>query len=414
MAAIVIALGVVTIAFGERIGINAGQGWDGLAYMRWSDQFWHRVVELGVTRYQAGRVLPSALVYAVMHSLGAAPTVAHHLLAFCVLDVAMLAGAAALWAHLAIAVMRWRAAAAWVGFAALFGGFANARHALYDPVLVDTTAFALGMLLVWGFLARRDVAVAIAGALGVVTWPPLPPLAAVLLVLRRPARPVDPVPRRWPLVAAAVLAVAMTVQVLGETRNFYGSPMGGVGDDKLVEWIRRDLFVLTWPLAALQLAAGWFVVARERRLWNVRGYLRELSWRRVAVALAVIAAVGVARAWWLDTAGTVEGGPDFEQFSNEYALELLRGPAWGLVHHVVYFGPIVLVAVLAWPRVAAAAAEWGPGASLAAAMLVGFSAASESRQWIHLLPLLVALALAATHDVWTPRRALAFGALALA
>ena len=111
---------------------------------------------------------------------------------------------------------------------------------------------------------------------------------------------------------------------------------------------------------------------------------------------------------------TADGGPTREQFLGEYGLELLRGPLWGLIHHVVYFGPIVIVAVLAWPRAAAVAAEWGPGAAIGAAMIVGFSAASESRQWIHLLPLLVVLALAATADLWTPRRAVAFALIALA
>lgn len=414
MAALVLALGVVTLAFGERIGINAGQGWDGLSYMRWSDEFWHRVVELGVTKYQAQRVLPSLIVYAIAHPLGVSPTVEHHLTAFALVDLAMMLASAVLWAHLALRVMRWRAVVAWVGFVALFASFANARHALYDPVLVDSTAFALGMLMVWGFLARRGWAIFVAGALGAITWPPLPPIACVLLLLPRPREPVEAVAARWPRALAGAIAMAITAWLLLLARDYRAHPLPGVGDDKLVTWIRDDLLAVTVALVALQLVLGWYVLVRDGRLWNVAGYVRQQRARNAVLAVVAIAALYAARAWWLAKAGTAPGGPTREQFLGEYGLEILRGPLWGLVHHAVYFGPIVLVALLAWPRACAVAVEWGPGAVIGTAMIVGFSAASESRQWIHLFPLLVALALGATADRWTPRRAVAFAVVALA
>jgi hypothetical protein len=46
-------------------------------------------------------------------------------------------------------------------------------------------------------------------------------------------------------------------------------------------------------------------------------------------------------------------------------------------------------------------------------MIVAFGAASESRQWIHLLPFLVAATVGATEPDWTPRRAALFVAIAL-
>jgi hypothetical protein len=413
MGAVVLALGALTLLFGERIGINDGQGWDGTNYMHWSDEFWHRVVEYGVTKYQAQRVLASALVWCMLHPLGIKPTVANHLVGFELLDLAALALAAVIWAHLALRVMRWRAAAAWAGFVALFGCFANARHALYDPVLLDPLAFALGMVTVWGYLARRSAAVWIAGLLGVVTWPPLPPIAVAMLVLRRPSAPVPELAARWPRWVAAAGAAAGAALVLNMMRYYYAHPVEGVGDEKLVVWVIEPLLIVTVPLAIAQLLVGWFLVVRERRLWNVPAYLRELSPRHLVVALAGAVAIYVARAQWISLVGTQPGGPNADQFLCEYSLEILRGPVWGVVHHVVYYGPIVLVALLSWRRVCAIAGEWGPAASFGVAMIVWFSVASESRQWIHLLPLLVALAIAATRDLWTPRRTLAFAALAL-
>jgi hypothetical protein len=412
MAAIVVVLGGLTIALGERIGINAGQGWDGQDYLRWSGDFWHRVVELGVTRYQAQRVLPSAIVYAVLHGLHVSPTVEHHVVGFALLDLALLAGAAALWAHLAHA-MSWRRAATWVGFVALFGGFANARHALYDPVLTDSTAFALGMGMTWAYLTRRPAFVALAGALGCITWPALPPIACVLLVLRRPAAPVAParVSMRWP---AAGLAIVAALAFILLALHYQRAPLAELGMAKFAAWVRTDLFALTLPLLAALLAAGWYLLAREPRLWQVRGYVQTLTVRHVVAALCAVAAMLAARAWWLAQAGTQGPGPGGATFAYEHTQEALRGPLWGPVHHFVYFGPIVGIAMLAWRRIAALAAEWGPGVVVALAFVVAFAAGSESRQWIHLLPLLVAITIAATDDRWTARRAAGFTLLALA
>jgi hypothetical protein len=415
MAAIVIAVGAFQIVFGERIGINAGQGWDGQAYMRWSGDWWHRLVDLGTDKYQAGRVFPSLIVYEISHTFRIDPTVPNHCTIFAGVDVAMLAFAAALWAHLATSVMRWRAGAAWVGFAALFGCFANARHAVYDPVLTDPTAFALGMLAVWGYLARKTWAVWLAGALGAFTWPAMTMFALPLVVLPRPAEPVAPVAgRTWVRIAAAVIAVSATAAFLIAARHFYLHPEHELGMEKFVEWVRSDLLIVTVPLLAATVAAAYYLLLAQPRAWNVVGYARTLRWWRVAIAIAACAAVLVLRAWWIDAVGFLGPGASKYRFMSEHTLQALRGPAWGLVYHVVYFGPIVIVAVLAWRRIAQIAAEWGPGIVVAVAVMIAFAASSQSRQWIQLFPLLATLAVAATHERWTPRAAAIFGVLALA
>lgn len=415
MAAIVVAFAVVTAVFGERIGINAGQGWDGENYMRWSGDFWHRVVELGVSRFQAQRVLVSAIIYYAVHPLGVTPTVAHYVIAFEVLDVVMLAGAAIIWANLG-AVMKWRACATWLGFIALFGGFANARHALYDPVLIDSTAFALGMVMVWAYLSRRPFVTWIVALLGAVSWPALPIVAIAMLVLPRPMTPVSPVADAWrPRLGwiAAALAFGATSVFLAIASHYYNHPVAVAGDDKLAAWVRGDWLGITLPLLATALAVPWYLLAREPRLWNVRGHVRELTLRYVVLACAAVIAWLLARTWWLATAGTLGEGATRAQFLCEHTLGALRGPLWGIVYHVVYFGPIILFAAFTWRRIAVIAAEWGPAAVFALALVVAFAGGSQSRQWIHLLPLLVAVTVAATHDLWTPRRVAMFAALAL-
>jgi hypothetical protein len=107
-------------------------------------------------------------------------------------------------------------------------------------------------------------------------------------------------------------------------------------------------------------------------------------------------------------------GPTGAQFLCEHTLAAIRGPLWGPIHHVVYFGPIVVVAALAWRPIARVASGWGPGAIVALAMAVAFAAGSNSRQWNHLLPMLVAATIAATDARWTTRSVAAFVVLSAA
>jgi hypothetical protein len=411
MVAIVVAGAVVTIVLGERIGVNGGQGWDGMSYTQWARDFPHSVLDAGLTRYHSQRVLPSAIIYGAMRLAGTAPSVPHVITGFAVLNAIMLALAAGLWAHLAHH-MGWRRLAMWVGFLALFGCFGNARHALYYPTLVDSTAFALGMAMTWAFLVQRPVVLWLAAVLGALTWPAMPPAALALLVLPRPGAALAEAPvRRWLAVAAAAVATAgfLAIGLL-----YLRQPMRGVGAEKLAAWVHRDLLVITLPLLAAMLCGGWYLLVREPRLWNLRAYLRALWRPRLAIAVAAAIVLVIARTIWMSRIGVRGEGPSAAQFICTHTLAALRGPVWGPVHHVVYFGPIIVVALFCWRGVARVTAAWGPSAVIAIAMVVAFAAGSESRQWSHLFPFLVAATIAATHERWTPRRALGFLALAVA
>jgi hypothetical protein len=410
MVALVALGGALAIAFGERIGINQGQGWDGISYTQWAQDF-ARVVHDGLTRYHAQRVLPAAAVYEALQVAGAAHDVPHVLRAFAVLDVAVLAVAAALWAQLA-ATLHWSRAAAWAGFVALFGSFASAKHAVYYPALTDPTAFALGMMLAWAYLTDRPIALWCCAALGVVTWPALPPIALVMLVL--PRREVvdagDPLDRRIAIGLAAVAAVVFVVVAF----HYLAHPVPGVGDEKFAAWVPRDLLWLTVPLVIALIVAGIAYALAPVRWRAVIAYARALDRRRLVIAVPATIALYVARAVYLAKLGTKGEGPTGAQFLCEHTLAALRGPLWGPVAHVVYFGPIIAVALVCWRRVCAIAWSWGPAAVLALVLVVAFAAGSNSRQWSHLEPFLVAATIAATAAWWTPRRTIGFAVLALA
>src|SRR3569833_991808 len=379
MVALVALGGVLAIAFGERIGINAGQGWDGISYTEWARDF--------------ARVLHDGLTHCLALRVGA-----------------VLAAAAGLGANLA-ARMQWSRAAAWAGFIALFGSFAVAKHATYYPALTDPTALALGMLMVWAYITDRQIALWCCAALGVVTWPALPPLALALLVFPR-AQMADagaPLDRRIALAAGAMAAAVF----VGVAFHFLDHPVPGVGDEKFASWAPRGLLWRTVPLLVALIAAGIAFALAPVRARALVAYARALARRRFVIAVtAAILLIGL-RALYLARVGTHGEGPTGAQFLCEHTLAALRGPLWGPVAHIVYFGPIIAVALECWRRVCAVAWSWGPAAVLALVLVVAFAAGSNSRQWNHLEPFLVDATIAATGAWWSPRLVLGFAVLAL-
>ena len=395
--AVVAAGAALTIIIGERIGVNGGVGWDGQAYAAWAHDFPGEVLRAHVSEYQALRVLPSALVWAS----GLAP-----IRGFQVLDAFALVASAALLARIAIA-LGWSRATGWAAFAATFLAFANARHALYDPVLTDPSAFLLGMATAWAFVERRPIAQwAVAGA-AMFTWPVLAPAGLAMLALPR-ARglPEARAPRLLaPAVAAAATALIAAWLVEEIVNPYYGTE----------QWLDRSIHAL-WPLtiacaAALAGAAALFV-ARAPHTWSVVPYLRALTIRRTALAIVAAGALVAARMWWIDRVRTDMIGIDLRAIQHVIAGLALRAPLAHVVFHVVYFGPVVLLAIAYWPRVARTAASWGPGAVIALGLFVLNATTTESRTLNHLMPLVIVLVFDSTE--WSRGRALVFAALALA
>jgi hypothetical protein len=396
----------LSIAIGDRIGVNGGQGWDGMNYTDWARDLPH-AVDAGVTPYQAQRMLPSAIVYAALAATSR--TVPHAILAFAVVDAIALVLAALAWTRIA-AALAWSRAAAWAGFAGVFASFAIARHALYYPTLTDVTAFALGMAMTWAFIADRPIALALIALAGVLTWPALPMVALILLVARR--REPAALPSRWIRPTAIAVAGIAAAGVAGVALYFHAHPLRG--DERWMQLVPGGRLWLTVPLLAAWTGLGWYVLASRRRSWNVPDYLRGMVDRRLAFAIAWTIAVVIFRWWWVRSIGTRGPGPELDMFAYEFAAEALRGPVWNLVHHVVYFGPIVVVAIGAWRRIAEAADIWGPGAIATLAVVIAFAIGSESRQWVDLFPFLATATIAATAAWWTPMRAIGFAALCLA
>jgi hypothetical protein len=407
MIAAVALLAVMTIGWGERIGVNHGAGWDGQAYVSWARDF-PAAMRAGFTVYQSKRVVPSAIVYGALRALGSPRSDRDVIVAFQVLDALALI-ASALFLHLIARTLAWSRAAAWAGFALTFLGFDLARNALYYPALTDTFAFLLGIALVWAYLERRAVACGVIAVLAGGTWPALFPIALAAIVLPRPEA-LPAVEFRGRRAAALAIAAVAAAGAIVWLVVYWRHPYPTMG--KYVALAHADLLAVTIACTALVCGAAIHAIAREPRAWAVVPYLRSLAPRHTAVAAVAALAIFAVRELWVHELGTRGPGIGFDEFAGMTAAFNERGLLWNVVHHVVWFGSVVVLAILVWPRACARISAWGFVPIAAIVLTIALSIDTESRVLVGLWPFVIVATVDAV--AWTWRSTVIVAALGLA
>jgi hypothetical protein len=402
----------VTIVWGERIGIHNGEGWDGTSYTAWARDF-PAMLDKGVTRFQAMRILPSAIVYATTTLLGHDHANHHVLPAFQILNGLALVVSAGLLYRIAI-TLAWSRAQAWAGFACTFLGFHAARYALYYPAETDALGFLWAMAATWGYVERRPIALWLALVGTALTWPALLAFGFVALILPRAREPIPALFAPWLRKAALATALATAAFIVGwfvYSLTYPVAPGGWSGARSFSVHSNRDLWPVSIALVVLPSALAAYYVARDPRTFAIKPYLLAVGWKRLVLGLAgVLAIVGLSW-WWRDQLGTQGPGFTWRDLANYYAHNGVRGPLWSITHQVVYFGPVILLALVAWPRIATLAASWGPGAVLGLGLIVVTCTQADGRHLLHLSPFLVVITISATR--WNWQRALAVAIVGL-
>jgi hypothetical protein len=382
---------------GEKIGINQGYGFDGALFGPMARDIPAELPHLSLYRQQ--RLLPPALVYFGHVALGL-PTSDNSVVASFVLLAALCVGVAGLlWVRVASA-LGLSGAALWLGGIGIFANFGVLKMLAYYPVLVDGPTLVLGLAALCLWLERRDSA--------------LPPLAlasafvsstAVLFLLPLllfPRQDAAPLPARGSSAGGLALVAAAACLALAAL-----DPGPWVMQSLPRERVSLALSVL---MAATWVFLGIRPLVRAVDVEALPALVRRHAARTVSavVTLGLIAALAQAA-----------------PAPNEYPLNIgevgprlfaraLWHPGGFAVSHVLYFGPIVALAVWRWSAVAAVAGSFGPALPALLALTAVAALNSESRHHIFVLPLVAGLTARALDDGGlSGRRVALFGLVAL-
>jgi hypothetical protein len=384
-----VVLGLLLIWWlGELISAGRGFGFgDGRTYGRLGMLFPEFKY---VDEYRMGRVLPSLVVNLGHRILPGPANVGSTVRLFRLMNLALLAGSAGLW-YLIARHWRLRRPAAWIGFVGLLFSFANLKLAMYYPTLTDTAALAVAVLLLYVFLRGNWQLTAGIAAAGAFISPPLAVLALVLVALPRlPTRPREPATtsqRRLGWAGAAAVAVCAAGWLWHIDGRFEGWVVSG-GEEAWRSWMWLSI-----GLAAAYLGLGALPFL-ESLISNGRSWLRQLAGsgrhrRRLLLRLGVVGVI-VTAALALYQLGVEVTERDTSIIFDRMLYSAVARPLAFGVAHFMHFGPIVILAALVWPQLAAKAHEEGPGMVLLFMGVLVLGLTSESRTITAALPFVAA------------------------
>lgn len=394
--------GFLYFSIGEIIAINQGCGWDGCWFRDVAAYGPQQFTNKQFSPYRAQRWLPSMIVhytsyYALLMmqqwGMEMPETATSAIVAtFRVYNLVLLVCAAWLWGliarHLSLKTM-----IAWVGFSMVFGSFAILKYSFYYPPLTDTSAFFIGILMMYAYLLKRDWLLLGAIIAGFWTWQTTLFVGMALYVFPRSiiangASKMDaeqsstmPLRLRYALTAVFTLALVAGIML---SAGWYA-----VNFDTTVEKPFVPLVYVCGVLTALYGAYTLFFCSSLVSFSAIFDTLRDKTqYRRFGIAIGLAAL--------LYTLKTFVQNPELR---SEMPLSLFLGgtlsaavakPLLAFVANTAFYGVPLAMTVLLLPRLLPYIRTLGLGFS--AVFILGMllcSIMTESRQLINIMPFLV-------------------------
>jgi hypothetical protein len=405
--------------FRDTIPAASGTGYDGGRYAAWAKTLGiGSVIDSAATRWQppradaerpldtyyARRILPSLAVHYLLTGTGAEPSTANVVRAFAMLNIVLLLVTVICWLKAADA-LHIGTNGKWIGVVGLIVSYGNLKMPLYYPTLTDTAALAAGAACTLFYLQGRRAALWFTALAGGFIWPSFTYFGFLLLAFPRTDPRMDrPGPRGLHIAIALVIAVGAVIAIELLFHNGYelrNTPVRPITSLRFVSELVVGAYLFFGMRALLDSRSVWESL-QPRALVSGSGFLVACLLLLVSEAVVRIIA---------PLPPEITGS---EALSN-YLISAVVQPFTFFLAHVLYFGPVLVFLLFAWPGVAARVRQLGPGAIafFAAAMLM--SIGSESRQLINALPFVIlVLAPSLEHVVSSWRRWTVFAAVTFA
>ena len=363
MLLIIAAVGIISVAWGEKIPINGGLGWDGRAYTSMAQSLNLRAFDT----YYFQRTLPSILVHFALVVSRQPLDDQHVILAFGLLNLGAMLLACILYRGIADE-LGLENVGFWFGFVAIFVNFASLKMTWYYPVLTDATAAALALAMLLFYLRRQTSLLLLVALLGAYTWPTLFDAGIFLLAFQRePIVEKDEGTSKWLAVGLATSVCAVAVL------HFY--VMHRPVEAGVPQPIRVAI-PLSLLISALYVYSGSAVLIKGI---NWRAWMGSLTLGRAAIAVAFVLLVKTPVYLWanhllraVSTLGTID----------RTVRHSVAKPLVFMVSHPMYFGPMFLLLVFYWKPFSQIIRGYGIGLVLIIWMGVYTSLIPESRQSI--------------------------------
>ncbi len=374
-----------------------GLGGDGTRHVVLAGRVPEAIVNEDTTAYEWRHLLPYSSVYYAFRALGIEYDAVFGrdaiILAHRIQNVLCLVAVCLFWGRI-LHLLKIRPRIRRLSFALLLLNFAFTKMPFYHPCNGDSTQFLFGVLMLYGYLSRRIVLLVVLAALAFFVRPGADIYALCLLAFQPPRTDEQPLAGRYAhwFLAGCIAIVVLVVAVL-----YLQNP----DRVRTIQPVLGFLGPLSVPIATLAVLVAFRFLLRDV-YWQS---LLRPRWVALPVALGLMVAARLALARVAAPTGDITN--ELHIFISCVA-NAVNKPALPLVAHPIYFGPVVILGLLLWPRVCRQVNAQGPGLTALFAVVVLLGLHSESRLLTTPFPCFAAMVCAALNDMKLPRR---FGSL---
>lgn len=169
--------------FSTFLGVKSlfGIGGDEITYADITLNFTDYIREASLSKYYAQRILPSAIIWMIFHLARLQPVESSLIIAYSLYNLTLLLCGNYIWKRISDN-FNLTTSARWVGFFSLFLNYQSSTQTYWAPILTDTTALLLGLLLLYAYLDSNRLLLTLTGVLGSFAWQTCGITALILLV----------------------------------------------------------------------------------------------------------------------------------------------------------------------------------------------------------------------------------------
>jgi hypothetical protein len=363
----------------DKININHGLGIDSL-YGEMAQDF-YGTLHQGINRFWIARALPFFGVYHLLSFFGIDHNPQTVITSFEIIRILSLVLAAYAWCliaeELGIGTQGF-----WLGAIGLFLNYAILKESSYIVVKTDWLGFTIGLWILYAHLKNKLGLMLLLTAAGSFVWPSILFMGTLMILFPRStsaeiANFNVQIPHRFHLWIAGIVTIAATIYMIKIVPGDLGSDRGAP-----IEAVRP----LSIGLAATYLFFGLKVLLKNNKLYDWKHWFSYCKVPTFYLKLLFILGL-----YGLPGYLATDSGNDMT-FGNTLYLLILTSilqPGVFWIAHVVYWGPMVILALFLWKPVCSLIHRYGIAITLWTIVGLIESLDSESRHLMTSFPLLI-------------------------
>lgn len=378
--------GVLNILYAEKLPANEGLGWDGLRY---SSIAAYMLNSPEIDNYILMRIFPPAIVHIIFKVFSIEFSIPNIIKGFEFVNLAGLIISAVfirkIFDHLKITFEKQM-----LGFVLLFVSYAIAKFNFYYPVMTDTPALCLSIVLLYFYLTNQTINLLLIVILSGFTWPVVFYQGIILLMFPVVKREFEPLNKVKTIGIQSASALAILVLIIYFIYVDYDY-------EPVMFTIPIDLKLINISAVGVVTMFFFYPKMLTNRLFFTKDYLlKNINVNRVLTGVAIVVVFNILLRQ-LNISGKM-GALNASMLSSRVICGMAK-PLFNVIAHGSYFGSVILLVIIFWNRFSKVVSGFGLGLSLAFMFnFYLFVLGPESRNLINLFPWLVVFLIAAIND----------------